>query len=248
MPNLLTPEAVQITPTYPELPGEEQKLSSRPAAHVAPADARPQPERDRRQLRDPGAGACPTEWWNVTPPSVYLVPFGAPSGTYEQEVQINFHPPRSAEAEARLWELEVVAVSRAQGEVAGHDARQDPDHAVRAARERAAARARHRPPPRRVRADGAQPRERAARHRDHRGRQRRTRSRSSSRSSSFIAEPGRRDGTTFTAKAKQHHWIGRANDKRFEIYSRGRDGRVDGEAAAPASSGRSRGSRTGCRS
>jgi hypothetical protein len=57
----------------------------------------------------------PEEWWNATPPSVYLVPFGAPSGTYEQEVTLHFNPPRSAEAEARVWELEVVAVSRAQG-------------------------------------------------------------------------------------------------------------------------------------
>ena len=61
----------------------------------------------------------PEEWWNVTPPSVYLVPFGAPSGTYEQEVTLHFNPPRSAEAEAKVWELEVVAVSRAQDEVAG---------------------------------------------------------------------------------------------------------------------------------
>ncbi len=45
-----------------------------------------------------------------------------------------------------------------------------PDHAVRGDRERAAARARDRQAPRRVRADGAEPRQRAARHRDHRGR------------------------------------------------------------------------------
>ena len=116
--------------------------------------------------------ACRTEWWNVTPPSVYLVPFGAPSGTYEQEVQINFRPPRSAEAEA-------TALGRRGGRRLArpergrrHDAREDRDHAVRAARERAAAARRHRPTPRRVRADGPQPRERAARHRDHRGRQR----------------------------------------------------------------------------
>ena len=86
----------------------------------------------------------PDEWWNVAPPSVYLVPFGAPSGTYEQEVSIHFSPPRSAEAEAKVWELEVVAVSRAQGEVAGSTKSLGRDHAVRAARERAAPRDRHR--------------------------------------------------------------------------------------------------------
>ena len=32
------------------------------------------------------------------PPTVYLVPFGAPGGTYEQEVEVRLHPPRTAEA------------------------------------------------------------------------------------------------------------------------------------------------------
>ena len=40
------------------------------------------------------------------------MPFGT-SGTYEQEVEIHFHPPRSAEAEARIWELEVAGESKA---------------------------------------------------------------------------------------------------------------------------------------
>src|SRR5215217_4863028 len=54
----------------------------------------------------------PAEWYSVFPNTVYLVPFGT-SGTYEQEVEIHLHPPRSAEAEARIWELEVVAESKA---------------------------------------------------------------------------------------------------------------------------------------
>ncbi len=163
MPSLVTPEAVQITPTYPELPGEEQKLIVEAGGHAhLPTLVRNQSGIvDNYEIQVRG---MPDGWWNVTPPSVYLVPFGAPSGTYEQDVQINFSPPRSAEAEARLWQLEVVAVSRAQGEVAGSTHDPGSDHAVRGDRERASARARDRPAPRRVRADGAKPRQRAARH------------------------------------------------------------------------------------
>ena len=54
----------------------------------------------------------PDGWWSIFPDTVYLVPFGT-SGTYEQEVEIHFHPPRSAQAVARIWELQVVAHSRA---------------------------------------------------------------------------------------------------------------------------------------
>ncbi len=54
----------------------------------------------------------PKDWWSIFPNTVYLVPFGS-SGTYEQEVEIHFHPPRSAEAESRIWELEVAGESKA---------------------------------------------------------------------------------------------------------------------------------------
>ena len=55
----------------------------------------------------------PREWWTVTPDAVYLVPFGS-AGAYEQEVEIVLHPPRTPEAEARRWELQVGVISRAQ--------------------------------------------------------------------------------------------------------------------------------------
>ena len=55
----------------------------------------------------------PHGWWTVTPPTAYLVPYGT-SGTYEQEIEIHLHPPRSPEAHARAWPFEVVAVSRAR--------------------------------------------------------------------------------------------------------------------------------------
>ncbi len=55
-PSLLTPEAVQITLTYPELPGNVQKLVVEAGGHGSLPGAHPQPERDRRQLRDPDQG------------------------------------------------------------------------------------------------------------------------------------------------------------------------------------------------
>ena len=56
----------------------------------------------------------PDDWWSIFPGTVYLVPFGT-SGTYEQEVEIHLHPPRTAEAEARIWDLQVAGHSRAHG-------------------------------------------------------------------------------------------------------------------------------------
>jgi beta-lactam-binding protein with PASTA domain len=55
----------------------------------------------------------PREWWTVTPETVYLVPFGS-AGSYEQEIEIVLHPPRTPEAEARRWDLEVGVYSRAR--------------------------------------------------------------------------------------------------------------------------------------
>jgi beta-lactam-binding protein with PASTA domain len=56
----------------------------------------------------------PRDWYTVLPETVYLVPFGS-AGAYEQEIEIHLHPPRTAEAEARRWELTVGVISRAQG-------------------------------------------------------------------------------------------------------------------------------------
>lgn len=55
----------------------------------------------------------PRGWWTINPGTVYLVPYGS-AGTYEQEVQIELHPPRTADAEARAWDLEVGVFSRAE--------------------------------------------------------------------------------------------------------------------------------------
>jgi beta-lactam-binding protein with PASTA domain len=54
----------------------------------------------------------PPDWWTVAPPIAYLVPYGT-SGNYEQEFQVHLHPPRTPEAQAEPWSVEVVATSRA---------------------------------------------------------------------------------------------------------------------------------------
>jgi beta-lactam-binding protein with PASTA domain len=66
---------------------------------------------DNYDLRIEG---LPDDWWSIYPATVYLVPFGA-GGTYEQEVEIHLHPPRGPEADARAWDLTVVAHSKAHG-------------------------------------------------------------------------------------------------------------------------------------
>jgi beta-lactam-binding protein with PASTA domain len=55
----------------------------------------------------------PDGWATVTPPTVYLVPYGAAGGDYEQDVEIRLRPPRAPQAEARPWRLRVSARSRA---------------------------------------------------------------------------------------------------------------------------------------
>jgi hypothetical protein len=56
----------------------------------------------------------PANWWTIVPPTVYLVPLGSESGTHEQDVTIRLHPPRSSEARAGFWSIELVAVSQAK--------------------------------------------------------------------------------------------------------------------------------------
>ena len=69
---------------------------------------------DNYDLRVEG---MPQDWWSIYPGTVYLVPFGS-GGTYEQEVEIHLHPPRGPEADARVWDLRVVADSKAHSTVA----------------------------------------------------------------------------------------------------------------------------------
>ena len=65
---------------------------------------------DNYDLRVEG---MPDDWWSIYPGTVYLVPFGS-GGTYEQEVEVHLHPPRSARGRgARCGTCSVVA--RLQG-------------------------------------------------------------------------------------------------------------------------------------
>ena len=68
---------------------------------------------DNYDLRVDG---LPDDWYSIYPATVYLVPFGS-GGTYEQEVEVHLHPPRGPEADARQWDLRVVAYSKASGGV-----------------------------------------------------------------------------------------------------------------------------------
>src|SRR4051794_4990786 len=68
---------------------------------------------DSYELRVQG---MPQPWWSAAPPALDLVPFGADSGGYEGKTAISVHPPRSPEARAGQWEVQVVAVSRVSGE------------------------------------------------------------------------------------------------------------------------------------
>ncbi len=223
---LLDTEAVQITLNYPELPGNEQKLVVEAGGHAAlPALVRNQSGIvDNYEVQVKG---MPEEWWNVTPPSVYLVPFGAPSGTYEQDVRINFSPPRSAEAEARIWEIEVIALSRAQNEVTGRmpgrveitpyeqiESELRPEIVIGRRRGEYAVMVRNRANASLDTEVTAVDSQNALEFKFEKPR--------------FIAEPGRRDGTTFTVKPKHNHWVGRIIERRFEVTAKG----VGGESTA----------------
>src|SRR5215210_8443412 len=61
---------------------------------------------------DLSVSGLPGDWYSIFPNTVYLVPYGS-SGTYEQEVEVHIHPPRAPEAESRIWEIQVVAESKA---------------------------------------------------------------------------------------------------------------------------------------
>ena len=102
----------------------------------------------------------PDDWWSIFPNTVYLVPFGT-SGTYEQEVEIHLHPPRTAEAEARIWELQVGAESKAYNRQAATAPLHARHPAVRGGQDQARARARLRPPQGQLRSRGQEHGQRA---------------------------------------------------------------------------------------
>jgi hypothetical protein len=108
-------EAVRVTLATPDDPGAELGA---PAARVE-AGGRAQMTGkvfnqsgivDSFHLRIAGLDSS---WWTIAPSTVNLVPFGSPDGVPEQQVEVHIHPPRSFEAEARAWDIALVARSRA---------------------------------------------------------------------------------------------------------------------------------------
>jgi beta-lactam-binding protein with PASTA domain len=128
------PPPVEQPPSEPEhqpatitlrLPDEEASKGETLAVGVHPGDR----TRVRALIRNQSGivdnyqvsvRGLPDDWYSVLPDTVYLVPYGS-GGTYEQEIEIHFHPPRTAEAEARIWELEVTALSKAQERTAASE-------------------------------------------------------------------------------------------------------------------------------
>jgi beta-lactam-binding protein with PASTA domain len=169
----------------------------------------------------------PAEWWTATPPTVYLVPFGAPGGNYEQEVELRFHPPRSALAEARAWPVTVDARSKAEGLVLGSasadlvitpyeqlESELRPELVAGRRKGRFALKVLNRanaPIEVLVTASDAQGACRVEFDRPQ-----------------FTAEPGRRAGTVFAVLPRKPIWIGRSADRRLEVGARA----VGGEAVA----------------
>jgi beta-lactam-binding protein with PASTA domain len=177
---------------------------------------------------DIDVSGIPREWWTVAPPTVYLVPYGAPSGNYEDEVQITFHPPRAAEAEARSWPIEVVARSRSESDVVGSaqatleiapfqqlesELRPTTASGRRQARYALMVRNRANAP---ILADvsATDPDGTCSFAFD---------------TQRLITEPGRPAGTHLTVRPGKQIWIGRTVNRRFEVVARA----VEGDASAP---------------
>ena len=167
----------------------------------------------------------PDDWWSVFPDTVYLVPFGT-GGTYEQEVEIHLHPPRSPEAEARLWELQVVAHSKAHGRRGRRGAvRAGRSSRTRTRSHQAAPGARQGPPQGPLRRLGREQGQRAGA-----GRARGLGPRRRAGRSAFDRPPGRDPAratastTTMRVKPPKQIWIGRPLEHRFEVHHADRRG------------------------
>ena len=95
-------------PTRSAAHGRDARASAcTPASRVRVLRADPQPERHRRQLRAARRRAARRVVLRPARTPSTWSPYGT-GGTYEQEVEIHLHPPRAPEAEARIWELQVV--------------------------------------------------------------------------------------------------------------------------------------------
>ncbi len=160
----------------------------------------------------------PDGWWTISPPTVYLVPYGAAGGEYEQEVMISLHPPRAAEAEARTWPIRIVAVSKATQMPAGQataalditpyhelEAEMRPERATGRRRAQFAIAVRNRAnAPVDVQLNAVDP-DNAMRF--------------SFQKPRFTVEPSRRNGSAIMVIPPKPAWFGRPVQRRFEITS-----------------------------
>jgi beta-lactam-binding protein with PASTA domain len=158
----------------------------------------------------------PPEWWTITPSTVYLVPFGAPGGEYEQEVEVRLHPPRSPEAEARPWPVRIVATSKAHERPVGSasadvviDPYQELETEMRPERASGHRKAKYAIA---VRNRANAPTDVAFAAID------------SENACEFQFDepgvtipPGKRLGTPFVAKPRKTHWFGRPIERRFQV-------------------------------
>jgi beta-lactam-binding protein with PASTA domain len=158
----------------------------------------------------------PAEWWTITPSTVYLVPYGAPGGEYEQEVEVRLHPPRTAEAEARAWHLQLTATSKAHDVQAGSamiTATITPFHELETEIRPQRARGRRRG----NFAIAVRNRANAPAEVAFAGVDSENASRFDFADSTVTAPPGRRAGTTFRVVPNKPIWIGKPADRRFEV-------------------------------
>jgi beta-lactam-binding protein with PASTA domain len=158
----------------------------------------------------------PAEWWTIAPSTVYLVPYGAPGGEYEQEVEVRLHPPRAAEAEARPWHLQVTATSKAHDVQAGSaviTATITPFHELETEIRPQRARGRRRG----NFAIAVRNRANAPAEVAFAGVDSENASRLDFANPTVTAPPGRRAGTTFRVVPNKPIWIGKAVDRRFDV-------------------------------
>ncbi len=170
---------------------------------------------DNYDLRVEG---LPEGWWTITPPTAYLVPYGAPSGRYEQDAQVHLHPPKSAQAEAREWPIRVVAGSRASGADAGSASARltvqpyqnvetdlRPERATGRRRGKFAFAVRNLAnAPIELEFSATDPEEKC---------------KFAIKSRRGVAQPGRRTGTELMVKAPKQIWVGRPLDHPFTIHA-----------------------------
>ena len=157
-------------------------------------------------------------WWTISPSTVYLVPYGASGGEYEQEVMVSLHPPRAAEAEARTWPIRIVAVSKANNAPAGYaaaglditpyhelEAEMRPEKTAARRRAQFAIAVRNRAnAPVDVQLAGIDPDNEM---------------RFSFQKPRFTVAPGRRNGSAIMVIPPKPAWVGRPVQRRFEITS-----------------------------